>query len=94
MNRNDARHEYVDWPVDEPIPETMEQALALGWQVEGHSRSKISEDERIETGNMDLTKNLGMIGLHLQFPFRAEFSYGKPQNAKAIVRVPDEAVPS
>jgi hypothetical protein len=86
-----CKAEYVDWPAGEPIPETMEQALALGWEVEGEGRQEVSKDERLRTGNMDLSKRLGTIQLRLRFPFRAEFSYGKPHSAKAIVRVPDDA---
>jgi hypothetical protein len=73
----------------------VEQALALGWEAEGDDHTEVFEDEHLRTGNLDLSKCLlGMIQLRLQFPFRAEFSFGKPRAAEAFVRVPEDAVPT
>jgi hypothetical protein len=82
----------IDWPETEPIPQSIEEALALGWQVDGSSDNEMSADERVETGHVVLVKDVGMLGLLLKIPFRAEFSYGTPFGAEALVSVPDEAV--
>jgi len=83
----------VDWPESEPMPQSMEEALALGWIVEGTSGATISGDERIETGTVDLAKDVGMLGPSLRIPYRAEYTYGQPHSAVALIYV-DEAVRS
>jgi hypothetical protein len=85
---------YVSWPDTEPIPQSMEEALALEWTVVGYGGGEMSDDERVQTGNMELVKDAGMLRLLLEIPFRAEFSYGKPYTPRAVIPVPNEAVPS
>jgi hypothetical protein len=79
----------VDWPETEPIPQSMEEALTLGWRVDGSAEGRMSDDELFETGTMDLIKDLSMLQLYLKIPFHAVLTYGKPQNASAFVRVPE-----
>jgi hypothetical protein len=84
----------VNWPDSEPIPQNMEQALALQWEIIGSGVDQRSDDERTQSGNIELKKYVGMLELYLEIPFRAEYTYGQPHSASAIVRVPENAVPS
>jgi hypothetical protein len=79
----------VNWPESEPIPESLEEALALGWQIEGIWDNEMSRDQCVQTGYLDVTKDVGMLGLCLKIPFRAEFSYGKPCIRHALICVTD-----
>ena len=88
-----GENHYVNWPDTEPIPQSMEEALALGWKVTGYGGS-VSDDERVQTGKMELVKDAGMLRLLLEIPFRAEFRYGKPYTPRAVISVPDKAVRS
>jgi hypothetical protein len=82
------QRDYIDWPKDEPIPQSIEEALALGWQASG-GESEFSDDERIETGTVTFTKKLGNVNLSLNVPYRAERTYGKAVNHKACVETID-----
>ena len=70
-----ARVHDVNWPESEPIPQSIAEALALGWVVDG-DWSQSSEDELTRTGVAEVTKTGGMVGLCLEIPFRAEYHYG------------------
>lgn len=64
----------------------MDEALALGWKVDGSMESP-SEDELTLTGTATLTKDVGIVRLYLDIPFRAELVYGKPESPMARIGV-------
>jgi hypothetical protein len=68
------------WPKTEKFPRSMAEALRLGWQVSGEGEVAISDDETIQTGVMEMCKDLGPKVLWLEIPFRARFAYGRPRN--------------
>lgn len=74
----------IDWPNGEPIPQSIDEALALGWVPNG-GESDFSDDERTETGTVSMSKELGNVDLSLSIPYRAERTYGKPCNHRAFV---------
>jgi hypothetical protein len=79
----------VEWPAGEKIPETIEEALDLGWEVLS-SDSLVSEDEKTAEGTASLRKEIGLIWLHLEVPYRSTITYGKPQKPKATVHAPEK----
>ena len=78
------RRDFIKWPKNEPIPQSIEEALALGWNVDG-SGSEVSDDERVETGTATLKKKLGNVDLALDIPYRSEITYGQPSNHRAFI---------
>jgi len=78
----------IEWPKNEPIPQSMEEALKLGWKVDT-SESTASEDERVAIGTVSLVKEVGTVKLYLEIPFQSNITYGKPFNAKSFIDIPD-----
>jgi hypothetical protein len=80
-----ANRKYrVAWPEGEAIPRSVEEALALGWKVEGEN-SSVSDDERTTIGTATLRKTVGLLTLYLDVPVRTEVFYGQPESPVAII---------
>lgn len=71
----------VNWPAGEPIPQSMKEALELGWEICGGNGG--GPDEFSETGETWLRKTVGTLALHLTVPYRAKISFGKPRKPTA-----------
>ena len=81
---NTTRH-HVSWPENErPIPQSVEEALAMGWEM--HFEYHTAYDgARSHTGTAWLWKNVGPYELSMDVPFRAEYTFGKPHSPVAII---------
>jgi hypothetical protein len=75
----------VPWPAEEPIPASIEEALAIGWELGGFFVEPCDENEFVSEGTADLRKTVGMIELYLKIPVRQVLTYGKPYAPDAIV---------
>jgi len=73
----------VNWPAGEPIPQSLKQALKLGWEVSGGSGD--GPDDFTEIGEAWLHKTVEGIALHLTVPYRSKIKYGKPHTPRARV---------
>jgi hypothetical protein len=74
----------VDWPEGEPVPRSVEEALAMGWEIDAGS-STFSEDGRTVTGYYQLTKEVGMVFLTLTAHFEAVYTFDKPRDPVVTV---------
>jgi len=79
---NTTRH-HVSWPENEPVPQSVEEALAMGWEMDGVYLAY--DGERKHAGTALLWKNVGPYELSLDVPFRAEYTFGKPHSPVAII---------
>jgi hypothetical protein len=79
----------VSWPESEAIPRSIEEALALGWEVDSE-KSSVSDDERTTIGTAELRKTVGLLTLYLDVPVRAEVTYGRPEGPVAIIGEVDD----
>jgi hypothetical protein len=73
----------VNWPVGERIPQTLEDALELGWEITGSEGT--GADEYEETGEAHLKKTVGALCLSFSIPYRATIEYGEPHTPKARI---------
>ena len=64
------RRECVQWPKTEPIPRTIEEALALGWEITDE-HATVSADELTMEGTANLSKTIDLLELYLTIPFTA-----------------------
>ena len=80
---NTTRH-HVSWPEKEPIPQSVEEALAMGWELDGEYQTAY-DGERSHTGTAWLWKNVGPYELSMDVPFRAEYTFEKPHSPVAII---------
>lgn len=71
----------VCWPAGEPVPQSLKEALALGWEISGGDGG--GPDEFSETGEIWLHKTVGMLALHITLPYQSTISFGKPQKPTA-----------
>lgn len=71
----------VEWPADEPIPNTLEEALAMGWQAVGLDTTSRYEDS-FQTGYVELSKKIKVAGMEFEFlldvPYTARFTFDRP----------------
>ena len=79
----------IEWPANEPVPQSIEDALKRGWEVIGNE-SELSEDERFETGVDVLQKHIGRVRLELKIPFKSEKVHGRPYIDGAFISIPDD----
>lgn len=75
--------EQIDWPEGEPMPESMEEAIGMGWE-QHDTDSVFSDDGLVETGAVLMVKDLGDKELWAKFPFRSERVYGGRSYMRAI----------
>ena len=80
------RRECVQWPKTEPIPRTIEEALALGWEITDE-HATVSADELTMEGTANLSKTIDLLELYLTIPFTAIKTYGQPFDPKAEVEI-------
>jgi len=61
------------------FPESMEEALAMGYYVDG-AKETSSGDELVREGIAFMKKEIGPgLTLNISIPFKARYEYGKPQ---------------
>ena len=81
-DRKQITRRPLGWPESEPIPQTLEEALAAGWEISGHDDIKMSEGEASETGVVSLMKDYMLSVLWIEFPYRATYAYEKARNPR------------
>lgn len=74
----------VNWPQDEPVPQSMEEALVLGWELDSENVES-SDDERTRSGTAVITKDVGLCMLKMTVPLKAEYTFGVPANPRAVL---------
>jgi len=73
----------IEWPAYEPIPNTLEEALANGWEILGSDIDSQPEDT-LQTGEVILKKCVGRLELHLSVPYVARYTFDRPGAPWAI----------
>jgi hypothetical protein len=69
--------------------EAFKEAFEMGWVVESEEAGfeDFDEDEKLRTGEILLTKEVGMYSLTIHVPFRAVCTYDQPCRPEATVGV-------
>ena len=65
------------------VPRTLEEALRMGFEVNGSDANEESEDFQRESGSYELSHQDGTC---LTVPYRAEFTFGKPKMDRKATR--------